>query len=139
MCLLPGAFMTRSVPILAVLGVAALASPAVLGEGAVKLLDCEIARICDDAGECRAGFGRVRFRMEPIELGAGGTGRYTISYNDTRTGMQALSDAGPFVWNTELERNALIASSADRWLWHHLRLDRLATPEIRFLDCTFQQ
>ena len=132
----PGRRLARPAATIAAL---ALAPAAALPEGAVKLLDCEFARLCDAAGECAPESGHSSFRMEPVELGSGGTGRYTISYDDTSADMQALSDAGPFVWNVARERNALIASSETEWLWHRLTLVPEPASEIRFLVCAFQQ
>ena len=108
-------------------------------EGAVKLLECEIVRVCDAGGHCDAGSGEVRFRMEPVELAPGGAGSYQISYLDVQASMQAMSDIGPFVWTVDSERSALIASSDSEWLWHELDLGAAPQATVRFLSCTFQQ
>lgn len=108
-------------------------------EGAVKLLECDIVRVCDASGSCDAGSGDVRFRMEPVQLAAGGAGSYQISYGDAEASMQAMSDAGPFFWTAGSARNTLIASSETEWLWHELDVSSLPQATIRFLICSFQQ
>jgi hypothetical protein len=112
---------------------------AVWPEGAVKLLQCEFIRVCDAAGNCAPEDGRISFRMEPDDLGAGGAGKYSLSYQDNMAQMQAVSDSGPFLWNLGSERNALIASSENEWLWHSLTLEPVPGSDIRFLRCSFQQ
>ena len=77
--------------------------------------------------------------MEPDALGSGGAGRYSLSYGDITSAMQALSDSGPFLWNRSGERNALLASSETDWLWHQLTLAPAPASTIRFLRCEFQQ
>lgn len=123
----------------ALLLVATAAPPDARTEGAVKLLDCEIVRVCDAAGSCDAGSGEVRFRMEPLELAAGGAGSYQIRYRDAEASMQAMSDAGPFFWTAGSKRNALVASSETEWLWHELALGAAPQATVRFLACRFQQ
>jgi hypothetical protein len=107
----------------------------VSAEGAARLLDCTIARVCDAAGRCEAGSGQVTFRMEPIEIGADGSGRYALSYGHSETEMRALSLAGPYVWTEGSERNTLLASSETAFLWHRLRLDPAPEATVRFLSC----
>jgi hypothetical protein len=121
------------------LGLGLLLAGATWGEGAVKTLDCAVARVCDAGGRCETGTGRVSFRMEPEELEAGGAGRYTLSYGDTRAEMEAMSDAGPFFWSVGRERDALLASSETEFLWHRLALEPVPEATIRFLTCSFQQ
>jgi hypothetical protein len=108
-------------------------------EGAVKLLECDIVRVCDAGGICDAGSGDVQFRMEPVELAGGGAGSYRISYGEVQFSMQAMSDIGPFVLMADSERNTLIASSDTQWLWHELELGAAPRAAVRFLTCTFQQ
>jgi hypothetical protein len=120
------------------LGLAAGAPAAVLAEGAVKVLDCTIARVCDGAGRCNAGTGKVEFRMEPKSLGAGSAGRYSLQYDGESADMEALSDAGPFVWSLAGERHALLASSETEWLWHALLLEPAPKAVVRFLACSFE-
>lgn len=122
-----------------VLALVALPAGAARAEGAVKLLDCTVLRVCDAGGRCEAGSDRVSFRMEPLELGSGGAGRYTLSYGDTRAVMQAMSDAGPFFWTIGRERDALLASSETEFLWHRLALEPAPAATVRFLSCSFQQ
>jgi len=110
-----------------------------LAEGAVKLLDCNVMQVCDQAGSCRSDSARFTFRMEPVELEAGGAGEYKLMLNESATQMRALSDSGPFLWQSDRERNVLLASSESEWLWHRLILDAAARSEVRFLSCRFQQ
>jgi hypothetical protein len=124
---------------LALVLVASAVSLDARAEGAMKLLECDIVRVCDARGICNAGSGGVRFQMEPVELAAGGAGSYRISYGEVQSSMQAMSDIGPFVWTADSERNALIASSDTEWLWHELELGAAPRATVRFLTCTFQQ
>lgn len=125
---------------LTVFGVSAAVFPGlVLPEGAVRLLDCTVAKVCDAGGNCEAASDQVTFRMEPVDLGAGGSARYALSYGDTRVDMRAMSDAGPFFWTTGPERDVLLASSDTQWLWHRLTLDASPEATVRFLVCSFQQ
>ncbi len=124
---------------LSLLLVASACSLDARAEGAVKLLECDIVRVCDASGSCDAGSGDVRFRMEPVELAVGGAGSYRISYGEFQSPMQAMSDVGPFVWMADSERNTLIASSDTEWLWHELELGAAPRATVRFLSCTFQQ
>jgi hypothetical protein len=109
-------------------------------EGAVKLLECSIAKVCDGQGQCEAGSGQATFRMEPEQIEAGGVGTYTIFYGDTEVAMDALSEVGPFIWTVGTERNALIVSSRTDWLWHQLASGPTTEATVRFLsDCSFQR
>jgi hypothetical protein len=108
-------------------------------EGAVRSLDCTVASVCDAAGRCEADSGEVLFRMEPVDTASDGSGRYLLRYGDTEAEMDALSDAGPFVWTVGSERDALLASSDTEFLWHRLTLDPAPAATIRFLSCTFGQ
>ena len=110
-----------------------------LPEGATKLLDCDITRVCDAAGLCEPASGHVAFRMQPTELEAAGAGHYTLDYGDVEAEMQAMSDLGPFLWTVGTQRHALIVSSATQWLWHELDVDPQPEATIRFLACSFQQ
>lgn len=107
-------------------------------EGAVKLLDCSVALVCDADGSCEAGSELVTFRMEPLETEVGGAGRYTIRYADVETAMEAVSDIGPFFWTVGGERDTLVASGETKWLWHRLTVDGGPEAAIRFLTCSFQ-
>ena len=117
---------------------ASLLSPAGNGEGAVKTLDCEIPRTCDSAGVCADDSGRIDFRLEPIELEAGGVGRYTIRYGDAVAEADARSDIGPFAWTVGQARHALVISSDTQWIWHRLEPDSTAAI-VHFMRCDFQQ
>ena len=136
-------FLFRGAPrrlMLAVAGAGAvLAAGALWAEGAVKQLDCEIRVVCDSGGNCRQGTGHVAFRMEPVRLDSGGRGDYRLRYGELQADMTALSDAGPFFWTLEQQRNALMPSSETDWLWHQLQLGQTVNSQIRFLECAFQQ
>lgn len=108
-------------------------------EGAVKLLECDVVRICDALGACQASSGEVSFRMEPQEIQASGAGDYTISFAGTQAPMRAASEAGPFLWTNGSERHALLASSETEWLWHELEIAAAPVATVRFLVCTLQQ
>lgn len=123
----------------AILGVSVLLAGEVLAEGAVRTLDCSLARLCDASGSCVAETGEIVFRMEPTDVSADGSGRYTLSYRDTSVAMTALSSAGPFVWTTGQDRHTLLASSERQFLWHRLTLAPAPEADIRFLVCTFSQ
>lgn len=116
-----------------------LLPPLAFAEGARKELDCQIVRVCDAAGVCQAGDGNVSFTMEPVEVGESGAGRYQLSYAQTTSEMQAVADAGPFIWTAGQERHVLVASSETEWLWHRLDLAAAPTATIRFLGCSFRQ
>jgi hypothetical protein len=124
---------------LAVLGCSALLPTAVWGEGAVRLFDCTVVRICDAAGNCEPAADAVAFRMEPVQVDPEGSGRYDLEYGDTQTAMSSVSDIGPFVWTVGEERHTLLASSETNFLWHRLVLDPLPAATVRFLTCTIRQ
>ena len=122
---------------LVALGLAVGVPAAALAEGAVKVLRCSVARVCDGAGLCEAGSGEIEFRMEPQSVEASRAGRYALHYAGETADMQALSDAGPFIWSIGGERHALLASSEREWLWHELSLEPAPKAVIRFLACSF--
>ena len=114
--------------------------PAIVkAEGAVRLLDCSIVKVCDGTGECRAESRKLNFRMEPITVQSDGSGRYTLRYGTSAATMEASSTAGPFLWKVREQRNALLASSETEFLWHQLELDPTPRATIRFLKCSFHQ
>lgn len=121
------------------LAIALLLPVAARAEGAARVLECTVTRVCDAAGACSAATGRAAFRMEPVETHADGSGSYTLSYGDTTAAMQALSAAGPFFWTTGDQRNTLLASSETQFLWHRLALAPAPEATVRFLMCTFRQ
>jgi hypothetical protein len=117
-----------------------LVSAPALTEGAVKLLECSIASVCDGQGQCSPGSGQAAFRMEPLQVEAGGAGTYTIIYGDTKAEMNAMSEVGPFIWTVEAERHTLVVSSRTDWLWHQLASGPTPAATVRFLsDCSFQR
>jgi hypothetical protein len=109
------------------------------GEGAVRLFDCTVVQVCNAAGNCEAASGAVAFRMEPVEVGPDGGGRYELKYDEAEVAMDALSDAGPFMWSIGEERNALLLSSQTHLLWHQLTLSPMPAATVRFLTCTIRQ
>ena len=124
---------------LSVLGCVALLSNAVWAEGAVRLLDCRVVRVCDAAGNCQAATEAVAFRMEPAQVGPDGAGRYQLKYDETEVAMEALSDAGPFVWTVGDEHNTLLVSSQTQLLWHRLAVSPVPAATVRFLECAIRQ
>ncbi|MGD8340512.1 MAG: hypothetical protein PVH89_06990 [Gammaproteobacteria bacterium] len=131
--------MKRSWRVAVLLTLAAGPAAELWAEGAAKLLDCEVVRICDALGDCQPGSGQARFRMEPQELEPSGAGSYRIVYGDTDAPMQAMSEAGPFFWVVGSERDALMPSSETEWLWHQLELAAAPVATVRFLVCSLQQ
>ena len=129
----------RTRAVLPALGLAALLSGGVLAEGAVRLLDCTATQACDAAGACEAASEQVRFRMEPVETGVDGAGRYALHYGESESEMQAISEAGPFFWTAGTQRHTLLANSETSFLWHRLRLDTAPEASVLFLRCEFQQ
>ncbi|HSC14879.1 MAG TPA: hypothetical protein VLI71_07160 [Gammaproteobacteria bacterium] len=124
---------------LSALGCVALRPNAVWSEGAVRLLDCTIEQVCNAAESCQAASGAVAFRMEPVQIGEDGSGRYELHYGETEAAMNSLSDVGPFVWTVGEERRTLLASSEMNFLWHRLTLDPVPAATVRFLTCTIRQ
>jgi len=115
------------------------ANQQVLAEGAVRVLDCQITRLCNTTGQCETQDGKVQFRMAPQALDASGAGQYNLQVDGIESAMQAQSEIGPFYWNTGPERHTLLASSETRFVWHTLSLAAQPEGNTRFLACTFQQ
>jgi hypothetical protein len=118
---------------------AAMLPALVHAEGAVRIFECNITQECDGDGACKGADQKVEFRMEPIERATDGSGTYTIHYDDQSADMQALSEAGPFYWQQDSERNTLLASSDTRFLWHRLFLAAAPVAQVRFLECAVRQ
>lgn len=116
----------------------AMAPELVWAEGAVRSLDCKVSQVCDAAGVCESAAEAVNFRMAPESLREDGSGTFEISYRETRARMEAYSYAGPFIWNTELERNTVLASSETRFLWHQLVLGSTPAASVRFMECSLR-
>jgi hypothetical protein len=129
----------RSAAALSLLGLVVLLPGVVRTEGGVRLLDCIVTRMCDAEGICEAASSNVIFRMEPVAVGADGSGRYALGYEDIEVAMEAQSVAGPFFWTLPAERNALLPSSETQFLWHRLTLDPEPHASIRFLMCIVHQ
>jgi len=123
-------------PLLLLIACCALVPGIAAAEGAVKILACTLARICDGAGVCEDASGELGFRMAPISLAPGGAGSYKINYEDVEADMQAGSELGPFYWNVGAQRHALLISSETRWLWHTLSVEPAPAATIRFLVCS---
>jgi len=121
--------------------VALIPFPAGVGraEGAVRLLECTVVRVCDGAGKCAAAPDVVTFRMEPVEIGPDGSGPYTLRYGDVEAAMTASAETGPFVWSVGQERHALLVSSERDFLWHRLVGEPAPAATVRFLRCEFRQ
>ncbi|PXF31172.1 hypothetical protein WH50_11045 [Pokkaliibacter plantistimulans] len=115
-----------------------------LAEGRLRILDCQITRHCDGAGQCAAGGEKVVFQMAPQHLDEGGAGSYQLSYGapgqgEVKLPMTATSYAGPFLWSMAEERDTLLASSESLFLWHQLRLTPTPQATVSFLSCTLRQ
>jgi hypothetical protein len=108
-------------------------------EGAVRIIDCAIARVCDAAGACEPGSRHVAFRVAPIDVDAAGAGRYGLSYAEIDVEGDAFSAAGPFFWTVGNERDTLVASSETQFLWHRLIVDSTQQVTISFLTCALSQ
>ena len=130
---------SKALTALSALGLLALMPNAVWGEGAIRVIDCTITRLCDAAGSCQAAAGAVAFRMEPVQLDKDGAGRYQLRYGETQAQVNALSDIGPFVWTVGEERHTLLASSETNFLWHRLTLAPAPAATVRFLTCSIHQ
>lgn len=114
--------------------------PAVaVAEGAVKVLACEVTQQCDADGQCEPRPQSREFHMEPISLNADGSGQFTLQYDGNAVPMQALSEAGPFVWNEGQHRHTLLASSETQFLLHTLSLTDKPSATIQFMTCSFRQ
>lgn len=109
------------------------------GEGAVKTIDCKVNKVCDAEGNCKAASGKVSFRMEPKAIQSDGSGNYRLHYGDKQADMEALTGIGPFYWSQGKERNTLLISSQNQYLWHQLMMDPAPEASIHYLTCTFIQ
>lgn len=128
---------TASKLLLSVLGL--LLPCLTLAEGNIRLLNCETLRLCDSAGNCQPQTDAFKFRLEPVSLDEDGAGTYQLTYGDVKTTMQALTQAGPFYWSSDTERNTLMASSETAFVWHRLRLGAVVDADVRFMRCEFSQ
>ena len=108
-------------------------------EGAVRIIDCSITNNCDSGGACKTVTEKVIFRMEPMQIESDGSGYYKLSYRDIQAKMEALSILGPFYWIADKERDTLLISSENQFLWHRLRIDPVPDATIHYLTCTFRQ
>jgi hypothetical protein len=118
---------------------ASLLSLAVHAEGAVRVLDCKTMQRCDAAGSCEARSEAIEFRLEPQALADDGSGQYLLRYRDVEVPMQALGEAGPFVWSVGSVRYTLLVSSETQLLLHALELAAAPATTIDFLECSVRQ
>lgn len=118
---------------------AGLLAPHVHAEGAVRILDCKATQRCDAGGRCDARSEDIVFRLEPQALADDGSGQYTLRYGDTVVPMQALGEAGPFVWTVQDVRYTLLVSSQTQLLLHALAPAAVPSATVDFLNCSVKQ
>ncbi len=118
---------------------ASLLSVYACAEGAVRVLDCKVTQRCDASGSCEAHSDAIEFRLEPQALADDGSGRYLLRYRDAEVPMQALSEAGPFVWSRDKVRYTLLVSSDTQLLLHALTLAPAPASTVDFLNCAARQ
>jgi hypothetical protein len=123
----------------ATLWLSTLLPAAVMAEGAVRVLACEVQQQCDAAGQCESRQQVLEFRMEPKSLNADGSGEFRLQYRDKQMPMRSLSEAGPFVWSDGQDRYTVLASSETQFLLHTLTLDDKPHATIQFMRCSFRQ
>jgi len=109
------------------------------GEGSVRTFQCLADKVCDAHGSCTPADNEVEFRMEPLQLDAGGAGDYRLSYGEDTVAMRADSDAGPFMWESDGSRHTLLVNSEARLLWHRLEFASPLSSRITFLQCALRQ
>lgn len=108
----------------------------VLGEGGIRTFECVIEKTCDASGNCETGdMNGITLLMEPDNLNADGSGSYMLNYDNGRFAMEALSNAGPFVWRRDGTRHTLLASSEEQFLWHQVFIGSSPEATIRFMQC----
>jgi hypothetical protein len=110
----------------------------VMAEGAVRVLSCETTQRCDAAGQCEPHQETLELRMEPKALNSDGSGEFSLQYGDEAVPVQALSEAGPFVWSREQNRYTLLASSDTQLLLHTLSLSVEPEATVLFMACSFR-
>ena len=108
-------------------------------EGAVRVLDCKVTQRCDAAGRCEVRSDAIGFRLEPQALANDGSGQYTLRYRDVEVPMQAVGEAGPFIWTAQNVRYTLLVSSETQLLLHALELAAVPSTSVDFLTCTVKQ
>jgi hypothetical protein len=115
-------------------------APATLSaEGAVRVLACDSTRVCDTVGECRSDSGSLTLRMAPEALDADGSGRYALTLDGDVLPMQAVSEAGPFLWQQADTHYTLLVNSNTDFVLHALTLSPQPSASLRYLRCTFRQ
>jgi hypothetical protein len=111
----------------------------VMAEGAVRVLSCETMQRCDAAGQCEPHQETLELRMEPKALNSDGSGEFLLQYGDEEAvPVQALSEAGPFVWSRAQNRYTLLASSDTQFLLHTLSLSIEPEATVLFMTCSFR-
>lgn len=107
-------------------------------EGAARVLACRSLHDCDAAGFCEEAAGAVGFRLEPRDVGADGSGSFSLDAGAGPVPARGMGDAGPWVW-TEAGggSDTLLLSDASHALWHHRGAD--GAVRVRFLICEVTQ
>jgi hypothetical protein len=121
------------------LGLAMILPSLLWAEGAVRILECDVASTCNARLACTPATGQFTFRMEPQSLDNNNAGTYLLSHDEVQAEMQALSYAGPFHWRTPGTMHTLLASSETDFLWHSLELAAEPVTTIRYMACRFIQ
>ncbi len=127
--------MIKRTPLTTILFVMFLSPTVVLAEGAHRYFDCTTTLLCNETGACEAASDSLTFHLAPLDAGEDGSGNFMLSYQDQEVVMQALSDAGPYIWRLGNDRHTLLASSETAFLWHQLILDGRPESRIRYLHC----
>ena len=108
-------------------------------EGAAILFDCQMARLCDAAGECAPEAGAVSFLRLPLDIGADGSGRYSLAYRDVTAEIWSASPVGPMIWIDNADAlHSLRMTGPQTALWVVQEAGPAPGAEIRFLTCAVQ-
>jgi hypothetical protein len=126
-------------PALLLVALLSLAPAGARAEGAVRVLACDSTRVCDAVGDCRSDTGSLTLRMAPEALAADGSGRYELTLGGDVLPMQAVSEAGPFLWQQADTRYTLLVNSNSDFVLHALSLSPQPSASLRYLRCTFRQ
>lgn len=111
-------------------------------EGAARVFDCRITQSCKADGACRNASGTETFRLSPIEVDAGGGGRFQLSHGggDVSAEATAPTGTGPFLWEDATGGvQALLLTDEDHLLWHRRAAGTPPRPEVLFLQCVVLQ
>ncbi len=126
-------------PPLMLVALLTLAPAGASAEGAVRVLACDSTRVCDTVGECRSDAGSLTLRMAPQALDADGSGRYALTLDGDVLPMQAVSEAGPFLWQQADTHYTLLVNSNTEFVLHALSLSPQPLATLRYLRCTVRQ